>query len=200
MTAPLPNAENRPIKKGSAGSCANRFQRRHGTFAPPHMHGCQYKIHFFDPDPSALGRGQLFLIGVRCQQQDKGHSDKQDEKTSPHGCPSLSMCAVPGAGSGGQPCTRGSIALFPARGKASASAHKALAARQVLAGARETARVEKRRRLEILEFGIHDYGSGACGRNRHHLRLVRGCRWGHQPEHGLCLIPWRGSERQGVTI
>ena len=150
---PLPNTENRPIKKGSAGSCSNRFQRRHGTFAPPHMHGCQLEVTFFDPDPSVLGRGQLFLVGVGRQQQDKGHSDKQDEKTSPHGgtvfpggdaalalrkkrgfslcsgagvrsrvrqsgpLAALSMCAVPGARSGGQPCTRGSIAVFPAWGK-----------------------------------------------------------------------------------
>ena len=49
------------------------------------MHGCQLEVTFFDPDPSVLGRGQLFLVGVGRQQQDKGHSDKQDEKTSPHG-------------------------------------------------------------------------------------------------------------------
>ena len=49
------------------------------------MHDCQLEVTFFDPDPSQLGRGQLFLVGVGRQQQDKGHSDKQDEKTSPHG-------------------------------------------------------------------------------------------------------------------
>ena len=84
MTPPLPNAENRPIKKGSAGSCSNRFQRRHGTFAPPHMHGCQYKIHFFDPDPSVLGRGQL-LIGVSRQQENLYQHEKRDQKQTRHG-------------------------------------------------------------------------------------------------------------------
>ena len=117
--SPLAKGAKQAYKKGERRILLlHRFQRRHGRFAPPPHARLPPLTIFFDPDPSSLGRGQLFLIGVRCQQQDKGHSDKQDEKTSPHGCPSLSMCAVPGARSGGQPCTRGSRAVFSAPGKA----------------------------------------------------------------------------------
>ncbi len=48
------------------------------------MHGCQYKIHFFDPDPSVLGRGQL-LIGVSRQQENLYQHEKRDQKQTRHG-------------------------------------------------------------------------------------------------------------------
>ena len=52
---------------------------------PPKCTTAICRFTFFDPDPSLLGRGQLLLVGVGRRQQDKGHSDKQDETTSPHG-------------------------------------------------------------------------------------------------------------------
>ena len=84
--SPLAKGAKQAYKKGERRILLlHRFQRRHGRFAPPPHARLPPLTIFFDPDPSSLGRGQLFLIGVRCQQQDKGHSDKQDEKTSPHG-------------------------------------------------------------------------------------------------------------------
>ena len=51
-------------------------------FAPP----CTATVTglYFTTRPILTGPGQL-LHGVRRQEEDKGHSDKQDENTSPHG-------------------------------------------------------------------------------------------------------------------
>ena len=78
-------------RKGAYKKGERRFLQRTGTDAgmarvrPPQVYGCQLEVTFFDPGPSLLGRGQLLLVGVGRRQQDKGHSDKQDETTSPHG-------------------------------------------------------------------------------------------------------------------
>ena len=51
-------------------------------FAPP-CTATKQKLRF-TTRPNFTGPGQL-LHGVGRQQEDKGHSDKQDENTSPHG-------------------------------------------------------------------------------------------------------------------
>ena len=48
------------------------------------MHGYQFGIFVYDPDPPLMGRGKL-LIGVRRQQEDKGHSNEQNQNKLPHG-------------------------------------------------------------------------------------------------------------------
>lgn len=49
------------------------------------MHGYHHGTLFYDPGPPPVSRGQL-LSGVRRQQEDQGHSDKQGENKFPHGC------------------------------------------------------------------------------------------------------------------
>ena len=81
----MPNTAKGPIRKGSVGSCGKQVPTPVRHVCPPYVYDCQLEVTFFDPDPSTLGRGQLLLVGVGRRQQDKGHSDKQDETTSPHG-------------------------------------------------------------------------------------------------------------------
>ena len=55
----------------------------HGAVSAP-MHGYQTGYLFYDPDPPRMGRGQL-LFSVRRRQEDKGHSDQQNQNKFPHG-------------------------------------------------------------------------------------------------------------------
>ena len=61
-------------------------------------HGRLMRLILPDPDPPRMGRGQL-LSGVRRQQENQSHSDKQSQEQTLHGLPSFFWaCAAPSAG------------------------------------------------------------------------------------------------------
>ena len=85
MTAPLPNAENRPIKKGSAGSrCYTGSSADTARSRPPTCTTATSCLSFRPRISRFLIRGQL-LIGVNRQQENLYQHEKRDQKQTRHG-------------------------------------------------------------------------------------------------------------------